>query len=119
MDIVKTKRLEKLMAKYGNAFFQKVFAAEEMADQDLTCLPPEKVAGRWAAKEAVAKALSCGFGSCCAITDIHILHDEKGAPSAVLSGEGKKYAEKSGIRNIFITITHEKEYAAAVAVLEK
>lgn len=120
MDIVKIRRVETLFEKHGEIFLQKI-----LADDELALLPeknrfsPEKIAGKWAAKEAVVKALGCGFGSLCAITDIHILHNEAGAPLAHLTGCGKIYAEKLGIDHIFLSITHEKEYAAAVAVLEK
>ena len=120
MDIVKTERIKMLLEKNGVAFLHKILAEDEIKEySSFPLIAAEKIAGKWAAKEAVAKALGCGFGENCAIKDIHILHNCDHAPIVTVSGEAEKYAGKLGVEKIFLTITHEKEYAAATAILEK
>ena len=74
-------------------------------------------AGIWAAKEAVSKTLGTGF---CGFTakDIEIRHDKSGSPEIILYNGAKVRAELLGIRNIHISISHEKEHALAFAVAE-
>ena len=118
-DVVKTERIRLLLEKYGDDFLKKILAEDELSSGEKETLSPERLAGKWAAKEAVAKALGCGFGSSCAVTDIHIAHDSFGAPTVTLSGAAEKRARELGVGQIHISITHEKEYASSVAVLER
>ncbi|WP_168123619.1 holo-ACP synthase [Paenibacillus sp. HB172176] len=78
------------------------------------------VAGRFAAKESIAKAFGCGIGSELGFADIEIGRDKKGKPCCKLSAEG---AARLGFRKeeirIHITITHERELASAFAVVER
>ena len=119
MDIVKTERIARLMEKYGVDFLEKVFAEDERNDFGGSMPSAEKLAGRWAAKEAVAKALGCGFGKECAMQDIHISNDSRGVPKVFLTGNAAARALQMDALNIILTISHEKEYACACAVLEK
>ena len=119
MDIVKTERIAHLVEKYGRDFLIKVFAEDELVSFGEKLPPSEKLAGRWAAKEAVAKALGCGFGKDCAMQDIHISNTSSGAPAVFLTGNAAKKALQIDARNIFLTISHEKDFACACAVLEK
>ena len=119
MDIVKTERIARLVEKYGRDFLTKVFAEDELESFGGEIPSAEKLAGRWAAKEAVAKALGCGFGKDCAMQDIHIINTSSGAPAAFLTGNAARRALQMDAQNIFLTITHEKEFACACAVLEK
>lgn len=118
-DIVRVQRIRTLAEKYGKNFLEKVFAEDERSSFGENLPSAETLAGRWAAKEAVAKALGCGFGKDCAMQDIHIYNTQQGAPAAVLSGNAAQRALQLDAQNIFITISHEKEYATAVAILEK
>lgn len=119
MDIVKTERIARLVEKYGRDLLKKIFAEDELESFGGEIPSAEKLAGRWAAKEAVAKALGCGFGKDCAIQDIHISNTSSGAPAVFLTGNAAKKALQMDARNIFLTISHEKEFACACAVLEK
>ena len=78
----------------------------------------ETLAGSFAAKEAVAKALGTGFHGC-SPKEIEILRKPSGAPYAVLSGNARKIHEELGNGKIHISISHCKQYATAVAVLEE
>jgi holo-[acyl-carrier protein] synthase len=79
---------------------------------------PKTASGLFAAKEAVVKALGSGFDGFWP-RDVEIYHDEKGRPGVTLHGAAREKADALGVSNIFVSITHNKTTAAAVAVLEK
>ena len=104
IDIVEIARIEKAIR--NPEFAEKLFSPEELRDVN----EAGHVAGRWAAKEAIAKALPVSLEW----RDVEILNHESGAPYA-------RFADKIDIKpgwHVHISITHEKGYAAAVAVLE-
>ena len=77
----------------------------------------EFLAGHFAAKEAVSKALGTGFSKI-SPSEIKILRDEKGKPVCILCGNAKEIADNLGIKKIFVSISHCREYASATAVAE-
>lgn len=77
----------------------------------------ESLSGNFAAKEAVAKALGSGFRGF-GPGDIEIGRNEAGAPVAVLSGGARERLERLGAKHIWLSISHERMFATAVAVLE-
>lgn len=119
IDIIETKRLQKSVDKYGEHFLNHVFTRHE---QD--CAPPNAksqinyFAGRWAAKEAVAKALGTGFCDKCAWLDIDIHNNDVGKPVVQLSGTAADTAAALGITSIHISISHDIAYACAMAIAE-
>ena len=119
-DICQLSRIEKLLnSSKREHFLEKTFTREEIDN-----MPPQKkevsyFAGRWAAKEAVAKALGSGFGAQCRWLDITIRKMASGAPEIVLSEVTEQSAKDLGIEKFHISISHEKEYAVAFAVAEK
>lgn len=115
-DIIEIQRIEKAVAR--DAFVQKVFSAQETA----YCRSRGKqqyasFAARFAAKEAVLKALGTGFrgGS---LTDIEVCNDELGKPVIVLSGFYGALAEKKGVKNCQLSLSHCNETAVAYVVME-
>ena len=80
--------------------------------------PLPHFAGRWAAKEAFAKAIGCGFGSDCAWQDLEILNDERGKPVMNITGTALQTFEKIGGKTIHLSVSHEKNYATAFVILE-
>lgn len=74
--------------------------------------------GRWAAKEAVAKALGTGFGRDCGWLDLEILRNERGAPVLELSGKAIQRAQDLDITSWHLSISHEKLYAVAFATAQ-
>jgi len=118
-DICQLSRIEKLLqSTKRDHFLRKTFT-----DEEITALPPERkevsyCAGRWAAKEAVAKCLGTGFGTQCRWLDINVQKLQSGAPQVSLSGVTAETAEKLGIGSIHVSISHEKEYAVAFVVAE-
>ncbi|NLF40071.1 holo-ACP synthase [bacterium] len=81
--------------------------------------PAQHVAGRFAAKEAVFKAMRAPAGNGFSWLDIEILNDESGAPAVMLHGRARAFAQSSGIVRIDISLSHVEEYAVAVALCER
>lgn len=110
IDIVEVDRIRKALQR--EKFARRVLTElEEMYCTNSNGLSPMKVAGRWAAKEAVIKAVGIPFR----MQDIEILNDPLGVP--VVTIHDNKYDRKR--LKIFVSITHEKGHAAAVAVVER
>ena len=119
-DICQLSRIEKLLKSTKRQHFLKKTLTQEEIDN----IPPARrevsyCAGRWAAKEAVAKALGCGFGAKCRWLDITIRKMDSGAPEVVLSELTAQTAKDLGIGKIHVSISHEKEYAVAFVVAEE
>ena len=76
----------------------------------------EKLAGRFAAKEAILKLMGTGWRGKIAWTDIEVINNSAGQPEATLCGEVKKIADKLGIKHISVSITHTANFAIASAV---
>ena len=108
-DIVEVKRLETL----SEAFMQRCFTERER--EKLKNKSAESVAGYFAAKEAVAKALGTGFAGF-SPSAIEILHDKTGKPEVVLHASAAKIADDAEIKKIVLSISHCKSYATATAV---
>lgn len=103
-DIAKVDRMKEKIAK------KVLFGAEVYKNQ-------EHFAGLWAAKEAILKAMGCGISDI-SFQDIEIYYDELGAPKVRLSEKGIKKVSDMGGETVHISISHEKEYAVAFAVIE-
>lgn len=109
LDLVRVDRIARFREKYGEAGLSRFLNPDEIARTK----SDQSLAGLWAAKEAVSKALGCGIGGKLSFHDITIAKNEAGAPEAVLSN---KAATLHGVKKLAISITHEKEFAAAVAL---
>jgi holo-[acyl-carrier protein] synthase len=113
-DIVEIDRIKKAIDK-NQKFRDRVYSPREIDYIDKKSNPYPSYAGRFAAKEAVSKAMGTGVRGF-NLFDIEILNDELGKPHVKLLGElGEKYAEF----HIMLTISHSREYATAVAILMK
>jgi holo-[acyl-carrier protein] synthase len=112
-DIIEVERIEKSIERYGSHFLQKIFTPSEIA----YCVKHNKqsrhFAGRFAAKEAIAKALGCGFGHKLSWHDVEILNHATGKPYVILS---QKASTLFNAPVIHLSISHCKKYASAVAI---
>lgn len=110
IDLVKIERIKQDIEKWGEKFLNKILTPAEIN----SCVNAISVAGKWAAKEAVAKALGTGIkpsaGLC--FKDIEIQKDQNGRPFALLS---KKSADFFGVTRVEVSISHDSEYAVAAA----
>ncbi len=109
-DIIQISRIEKSLEKFGEKFKTKFLNDSELQLVKKT----ESIAGFWAAKEAIAKALGCGIGSELAFHDIIIKKDHKGAPSFVLTNEAQKIHK---IESTSLSISHDGGFAIAVVAI--
>ena len=116
IDIVEIDRITAIREKHD--FEHRIFSERELAVAAEHGCKPEFFAGRWAAKEAVAKTLGCGFGKDCSPCEVEVLQDESGAPQLALSGAAARRADRLGIRSWCVSVSHEKHYAVAMAVAE-
>ncbi|HBC85375.1 MAG TPA: holo-ACP synthase [Lentisphaeria bacterium] len=118
-DIVEISRIRKILKKNSYEFLSKVFTRKELRESQAKKNSAEYLAGRWAVKEAVSKALGCGIGSDCSWKDINTANDAKGAPKTSLSGTALKTSRKKHAGKIHVSISHEKDFAIATVILEK
>ena len=111
IDIIQVSRIKATLAKFGRRFSRRVLTeAEDRYVRDR----PENFAGRWAAKEAVSKVLGLGVRGV-GWTEIEIQRLPTGQPSVRLHGRARQRAEQLGMDRIAVSISHEAEYAVAVA----
>jgi holo-[acyl-carrier protein] synthase len=116
IDVVEVDRIERLLGEGGNRFIERVFTPAERDYCDAQARPGLHYAARFAAKEAVAKAFGTGIGEHLAFLDVEVARDARGAPRVNLGGAGMEFAARAGIREVLISLTHARAYAAANAV---
>jgi holo-[acyl-carrier protein] synthase len=119
VDLVEVARIEAMLAAHGERFLARAFTAREQAlGQARGATAPTFFAGRWAAKEAVAKALGCGFGPQCGWREVEVANDAAGRPVVELQGAARATAAALGVRQLQVSVSHERHYATAMAVAE-
>lgn len=116
IDLVDCPRIEQMVQRHGERFLNRVFTTAEQAYARKSKNSVEKLAGRFAAKEAILKLMGTGWRGKIAWTDMEITNNEVGQPEVALSGEVKEIAERLGIGHISISITHTANFAIASAV---
>ena len=109
-DITVVSRIESSLNKFGEKFLNKFLSKEE---QKLSS-KVESIAGYWAAKEAISKALGCGIGKELAFHDITLYKDEKGAPHFRLSEKARKHHQ---MKSSSLSIAHDGGFAIAIAIV--
>ena len=115
-DIVEVERIAKMMADHGDHFLERVFTLGEIAHCQGRKESAPHYAGRWAAKEAVMKVLGTGFTDEVGWTDIEVVTEPSGRPVIVLHGTTREVADRLGIADVLVSISHTKNYATATAI---
>jgi holo-[acyl-carrier protein] synthase len=116
-DIVAVARIAALMRARGAAFLERWFTATEIRYCSRKAVPARHFAARFAAKEAVVKALPVAWDGPLPWRSIEIINDSRGAPSVSLSGAILDAAIKAGIGDIRVSLSHCHEYATAIALV--
>ncbi len=113
VDLVEIGRIEQTIERFGLRFLERVFTPEELREsrQRFTWL-----AGRFAAKEACAKALGTGIGAQAAWRDMQVLRQPNGKPMLRLFGNAAVRAAELGLTQVDLSIAHTHQYAVAVVV---
>ncbi len=116
-DIISVERIQRAMQR-NERFAEKLFTSNEIAYCQSKASPWQSFAVRFAAKEAVMKALGTGWDGKVNWLDIEVYSDAKGNPFIALSGGAKQLADQKGVNNIQLSLSHEKEQALAFVILE-
>lgn len=113
-DLVLVKRIGKIYLKYPSRFLNRIFTAYEKETFLSRGSSVNVLAARFAAKEAVLKALGCGIGPA-ALNEVEIISTPGKQPSVKLYGKAMEIADEKNIDEIFISMSHEKNIACAFA----
>ena len=116
IDLVDFGRIEEMLEKHPERFLKRVYTQTEQADADKHVRRVEKLAGRFAAKEAVMKLIGTGWRDGIAWTDIEVVNNPLGQPIVNITGKVKELADEKGIEQITLSITHTSNFAIASAV---
>ena len=114
IDVVGIERMAQLLARHQDRFLARWFDPRELP----SATSAERIAARWAAKEAAAKALGTGFAGGVVPSQIAILALPSGAPALVLSGAALTRAGLLGATSYHVSLSHADGTAAAVVILE-
>lgn len=117
IDIIEIDRIKKSIEKYGDRFLNKVFTAEEINYCNSRFNKYQHYAARFAAKEAVYKALSSGWKQGLRWKDIEIINDSTGMPSINPLGKFQTFLTKD--TQLKISISHSENYVTSVAIIFK
>lgn len=118
MDIVDVARIRSIAESYGERFLKRVFNEDEIEYCMKFSDPFPHLAARWAAKEATVKALGIGFSQGVTWKSVCVVHTPNGEPMVLLTGTAQKLAASLGVKKIWLSLSHTRDYAAAVAVME-
>ena len=117
VDIIETARVQRSLDEFGERFLNRCFWPDEVAYCNGMKFPALHFAARFAAKEAISKAFGTGIGHQLGWKDMEIRKRDSGEPYAVLHGKGAELAKNRGATEVFVSLSHCRDYAAAHAVL--
>jgi holo-[acyl-carrier protein] synthase len=115
-DIIEIVRIAQMIERHGEVFLDRVFTEDEIRYCQRRKESYQHFAGRWAAKEAVMKTLGTGFVRGIRWQDIEVVVERSGQPKIRVAGGAGELAERLGIREFLITISHCRAYATAMAI---
>jgi holo-[acyl-carrier protein] synthase len=118
IDIIEVHRIQTVMER-DLGFREKIFTEGEIAYCEKMKNKYQNYAARFSAKEAFLKAIGTGWRFGIRFADIDVYHDEYGKPLIRLTGKAEELALRDGITNIHVSLSHLKEMATAVVILEK
>ena len=115
VDIIEIARVERAL-KRTPRMAQRLFTDEERAYCERTARPAQHYAGRFAAREAVLKALGTGFSQGIGLKDVSVTRDESGRPQVLLAGRAAEVAAEQGVLEIALSLSFTRDMAVANAV---
>ena len=119
VDVLEAARVKRLFEKYGDHFVERLLMPAERAQMAKTKRKERFLAMRFAAKEAIVKAMGTGFAHGIWIRDVGVVQNAWGRPEVVYSERGERMRQALGIGAGHVTLTDEAGLIVAVAVLEK
>jgi holo-[acyl-carrier protein] synthase len=117
-DLIETQRVHQSIERFGDRFLERIFSPGEIAYCKRKKNASESFAARFAAKEAGAKALGTGISRGVTWKEFEVKRETSGRPSLHLSGRAAELARAMGVKRIQLSLTHSRDLAMAVAVLE-
>jgi holo-[acyl-carrier protein] synthase len=117
-DLIETGRVEESIKRFGERFLERIYSPGEIAYCKRKKNAAESFAARFAAKEAGAKALGTGISRGVTWKEFEVKREASGKPSLHLSGRAAELAGAMGVRRIQLSLTHSREFALAVVVVE-
>lgn len=118
VDLCEVSRLQQAIARHGERFKLRVFTDREIAYAERKANRYERYAARFAAKEAGMKALGTGWRGGIAWRDFEVINLPSGRPTLEFHGKAAEIAAKRAVRNIALSLTHTREQAMALVILE-
>jgi holo-[acyl-carrier protein] synthase len=118
LDIAEVDRIEAAITRYGAPFIERLFTPAEAAYCENYKNRFERYAARFAAKEAAMKALGTGWRHGVRWRDIEVTREASGRPALRLEGVAREFADRLGVRNITVSITHSGNLALAQVIFE-
>ena len=117
-DLIETRRVQQSIDRFGERFLERIFSPGEIAYCKRKKNAAESFAARFAAKEAGAKALGTGISHGVSWKEFEVKREVSGKPSLHLSGRAAELAVAMGVKRIQLSLTHSRELAMAVVVVE-
>lgn len=117
-DLAEVDRIRHSIAQFGDRFLNRIYTEGERAYASGKANAAERFAARFAAKEAGMKAIGTGWRRGVTWRDFEVSNERSGKPSLKLSGVAREIAGQLGVSSISISLTHTKEMAFAVVILE-
>lgn len=117
-DLVEIARIAKLWAEKPEGLARKVFLEREIAFCESHADSVDKLAARFAAKEATLKALGTGWAEGLALNQVEVVREKDSPPQVVLHGAAKERADALGVEGVWLTLSHDNGMAMAMVVLE-
>jgi holo-[acyl-carrier protein] synthase len=118
LDVVETERIARALATHGRRFEERVYTAAELAECAARADRAQALAGRFAAKEALLKALGTGSARGISFRQVEVVRGNGGSAVVSLMGRAAVEAGRKGVRQIHVSLSHEPGLAAAVVILE-
>jgi holo-[acyl-carrier protein] synthase len=115
-DIIECSRIDQMICRHGEHFTRHVFTVQEIRYCSNRKSSDQHFAGRWAAKEAVLKAIGTGWIAGISWKDVEVVIESSGQPKIQLYGGAAKTAKELGISEVQISISHCKSHAVAMAI---
>lgn len=118
-DLVEIGRMEKIIQRWGERFTEKVYSQNEIDYCTRKAYPAIHYAARFAAKESFLKSLGIGLGMGVSLKDIEVINNAQGSPQLKMNERIRKVLDTHGITSVHISMTHTREHAHAVVILEQ
>jgi|Deesub1362A_J573_1020465.scaffolds.fasta_scaffold00095_74 holo-[acyl-carrier protein] synthase len=118
VDLIRSPRMERALTRWGMRLQRRLFTVAEWTACDGRSRPAECLAGTFAAKEALLKAMGTGLSNGMAWRQMEVVRGPAGEPSMRVSGRVRERLQEMGMKRIWVSISHEGDYAFAFAVIE-